>query len=88
MKSGNIITWFLVGILVFGVYFTVFGLKLLFKQGFVEKLRKGIWKSGELSEKNFPGKSGYNYDKYGTGIYSLIMGLLALGFSIYALFFN
>lgn len=80
--------WFLIALIIFGLYFTVFGLKLLFKRGFVEKLRTGIWKSGELSEKNFPGKSGYHYDKYGRGVESLVMGLLALGFSIYALFFN
>ncbi len=78
----------LVAMLIFGLYFTSFGLKLLFKQDFVEKLRMGIWEPGELSKKNFPGKSGYYYDKYGRGIESLLMGLLALGFSIYALFFS
>lgn len=79
---------FLIGILVFGLGSIIFGCKLLLQHGFVEKLRKGIWKSSEATEKLFPGKSGYNYDKYGTGIESLVIGLLCLGFSLYALFLS
>ena len=82
------IQWLLIGLLIFGLWATTFGLRLLFKAGYVEKLRTGIWKPTQLDEKNFPGKSGYYYNKYARGIESLVMGLLALGYSIYALFIH
>lgn len=67
-----------------GVYFTVFGSRLLFQKGFVEKLREGIWK-----EKNdhWPEKEGYNYDKYIRGISFLAAGLISLALAIFTLFY-
>jgi hypothetical protein len=82
------IDWLPIAMFIFGSYFTIFGLKLLFKAGFVEKLREGMWKPGELSKKNFPENSGYNYDKYVRGIQYFLSGLLFLGLSIYILFLS
>jgi len=62
-----------------GIISTVFGFNLLFKQGFVERLRQGLWKSGNDGM--------YIYDKYIRGISCFLIGLLFLGFSIYILFF-
>lgn len=60
-------------LLVAGVYFTVFGAKLLFQKGYVERLREGIWNNSD-------GKLGYNYDKYGRGLRYLLTGLILLVF--------
>jgi hypothetical protein len=80
--------WFFIALFVFGIYFTIFGFRVVFQPGYVEKLRMGIWKPSETSKKLFPGKSGYHYDKYTTGIGCLVVGLMFLGFSIYVLFIN
>ncbi len=67
---------------VLGLSFTIFGALLLFKKGFVEKMREGIWKSDE--EYNpFTEKGGYSYDKYNRGIGYFIVGLITLAFSAY-----
>jgi len=75
--------WLAVILLVVGLAFIIFSLLLLFKRGFVEKLRQGIWKPKEYEV--FPEKEGYSYDKYTRGIGLLVAGLLMVVFAIYSL---
>lgn len=72
--------WLPIIMFIAGILFTIFGLSLLFKGGFVERLRKGLWKSGNDGM--------YGYDKYVRGIRYSLSGLVLLGFSIYILFFS
>jgi len=75
-------TWFFISLLIMGITGIIFGSLLLFKPGFVEKLRHDLWK-----EKNdtWPEKEGYFYDKYTRGLGLLIAGMLFAGFAIYSL---
>jgi hypothetical protein len=77
------IVFFYLFCLLAGIYFTQFGWKLLFKDGFVESLRKGKWKSDNslLSE-----KGGLFYDKYTTGLRNLIAGILFFALGVWGLF--
>jgi hypothetical protein len=61
--------------LVFGIYLLIFGLKLLFKNGFVENLQKGIWKS---DTKGFTDGGDYNYNKYWRGVENVLLGSVAI----------
>ncbi len=66
-----------------GIVFVIFGVKLLFQKGYVEKQRKVLWKSEKddfLSE-----ESSYYYDKYVRGIRSLLVGLVLIIFGIVSL---
>ena len=68
-----------------GLCFGVFGFRLLFQKGFVEKLREGRWKPGKKL-KLFSEKEGYMYDKYTRGIGTLILGLMFLAFSVFSIY--
>ena len=74
-------------LLILGLFFIIFGLKLLLQKGFVERLRKGLWKSEE-DERFMSEKESYYIDKYVMGIYAFIMGILMLIFSSIYWFFN
>ncbi len=67
--------WLSIVLLVAGLGLQVFGLKVLFQRGFVERLRKGIWKdeSGLFSD-----AEGYVFDRYVTGMFLVVAGLIAL----------
>jgi len=66
-----------------GVIFVIFGVRLLFQKGYVEKQREGIWKP---EKDDFLSKeSSYYYDKYVRGIRSLLVGLLFIIFGIVSL---
>ena len=75
--------WFPIIILIGGVWFMVFGFRLLFQKGYVEKLREGIWK--EEKDSVFAGKKGYNIYRYGRGLNCFISGLIFVGVAIYVL---
>ncbi|GEM_PF-5784801 len=76
-------TLFAVLLICAGLWFTIFGLRLLFQKGYVEKLREGIWKP---RVKLFSSeRRGYNYDKYSTGIKNTILGLIFLVAGIYSI---
>jgi hypothetical protein len=62
-------------IVILGTLSTVIGLSLLFKEGLVEKLRKGAWKP---EQELFSDRKGYFYDKYVRGISYLIISLVLL----------
>ncbi len=65
-----------------GLGLTTFGLLLLFKKGFVEKLLRGLWKKPE-SITIFSEHGRYVDGKYVQGIGALISGLILLSFVIY-----
>lgn len=74
--------WFLFFLLIAGLGFVIFGFRVLFEKGYVEKLRQGIWKS--VGDDNpIQGRQGYTYDKYWRGGRYLMLGLLFLGAAIY-----
>jgi hypothetical protein len=62
-----------------GVYFTVFGCRLLFQKGFYENRGKEI----NPNDKQLPLKrdSWYFYGRYATGTRSLLTGLVLIGFA-------
>ncbi len=66
-----------------GIWFLIFGLKLLFQKGYVET------KYGTLEEqkddKYFPKNETYFYNKYGRGIASIIAGIGMIGASLVGL---
>ena len=64
---------------IFGIYFTIFGIRLLLQKGFVERLRKGMWKSEE-DKKYMTEKEGYVSDKYMTGLFFLAISSLRSAF--------
>ncbi len=70
----------------FGIWGTVFGLRLLFQKGFVEK------KYGTLNEQKerpwFGKKDSYNYNKYTRGIEALATGLVLLAGCIWILVYK
>ena len=68
--------WFALFIFVGGVCFTVFGGRILFEDGYVEKLQNSAWKS--LNER-MAGKEGYMYDKYARGVRYFVSGLILTG---------
>lgn len=74
--------WFLIALLITGLYGMVFGSRLLWERGFVEKMQKESWK-----EKNpyWTEKERYNYNKYNRGISMLISGIMFVGFAIFSL---
>lgn len=74
-------TWFLIILLLAGLFFTIFGFKLLFQSGFAERLRRGIWKA--KNDEFFSSRGGFVYDKYIRGLKYLICGLIALGLVVY-----
>ena len=65
-----------------GIGLFIFGFRLLFQKGFVEKRRQGIWKP---DNKEWSGKEGYFVDKYIRGLSYLVVGLLLLGVVVYSL---
>ena len=73
---------FFLFLFVSGVYFFLFGARLLFEKGFVEKLQQGRWK--RWSRTNDDGY-GYFYDRYAMGLASILMGSIFFFLSILAL---
>ena len=69
---------------IFGLASLSFGLTVVFNIKFLNFMRKTLWKETWLDKKWFPGKSGYIYDRYITGVSSIIMGLGFLLFAIFA----
>jgi len=67
-----------------GLYFAIFGARLLFEKGYVEKLREGRWKPS--TNNLLSGKDSYRYDKFVTGFRYLIVGVMFLAFTIWTFF--
>ncbi len=76
--------WLTIALLIVGLYLAIFGFRVVFQKGYVEKLQKGIWKS-DTDEEIFSKKSGYFYDKYARGLKFLIVGLIFTSSAIYGL---
>ncbi len=74
-------------LLLAGLRFIVFGFKLLFRRGFVEKLREGPWKP-DADDKVWSSKEGYFADKYIRGIRYFLPGLIMVVSAIYLLLQN
>ncbi len=70
--------------LLVGILFSVFGFRVVFQKGYVEKLQKGCWKEDEGSP--YVGKEWYNYAKYVRGLRFLFSGLVLILFAILILF--
>lgn len=62
---------------------SVFGLRLLFQKGYVEKLREGTWKPHEKDLLSV--KESYHYDRYVRGIKFFVGGLIFIVFGIISL---
>ena len=75
--------WFSIVFLIAGIYSTVFGFRVLFQKGFVEKLREHGWREGNNSL--FTKKEGYLYDKHVRGMRAFLSGLVFLAIAIYGL---
>ena len=65
-----------------GLYFAIFGARLLFEKGYIEKLHEGMWKPSK--DNLFSKKSTYAYSR-ARGFQSLIVGLMFLGFVFWVL---
>lgn len=70
--------WQIIIIFIVGLSLSIFGSRLLFEKGYVEKWMKGPWKNDLIKGRN----DYYDY-KYVKGVGSLLTGLLALGLAIY-----
>ena len=75
--------WPFVVTFIIGVLFAVFGFRLLFQKGYVERWMEGSWKTTKFSV--LEGRHAYYYYKYGRGISSLAVGIIMMGFVIYML---
>lgn len=62
-------------LLISGLWFGIFGGRLLWQKGYVEKLREGKWKD----KSNVPEEVGYRVDKYVMGGKYLGAGVLLTG---------
>lgn len=74
--------WFLLFLLVVGIYFVVYGSRLLWEKGFLEKMLKESPK--RESDKYWTEKEKYDFEKlraWGT----FLIGILFTGFAIFGL---
>lgn len=76
--------WLNIILFFFGIYLTIFGARILFQKGFLEKLMKGDWKS---KDDRWTEREHYIYGKYGRGISYFGSGLILLAYTIWMLFF-
>jgi hypothetical protein len=62
----------------FGMANTIFGSLVVFNDTFLAYMKRKWWTDSDISRRIFPGKSIYFYDRYVTGLSSLILGLIFL----------
>ena len=70
--------WLLILLGLVGVYLSVFGFRLLFEKGYVERLEKTTWKGTD--EQLGKSKGMHIYNKYFRGGAYLVVGLMFVGF--------
>ena len=69
-------------VFIVGIVFTIFGLRILFEKGYVNK------RYDSLNDQLMSPKDAYFANKYLTGIHSIVLGLIDVGYAIFALFFT
>jgi hypothetical protein len=62
-------------LLVAGSAFSIFGLLVVFSKAFLAFLERTWWKRSKVGEVMFPKNSAYLFNRYGTGLGSLLLGL-------------
>jgi len=64
-------------LIAFGLTATIFGALVVFSDRFLAFLERTIWKQRN-NNKSFTARSAYVYNRYGTGLSTLLLGVIVL----------